>query len=85
MSVGKVPIFHWGSLKRENKDTNHHQRDFRGLENVMKEIHCRGWPGGAVVVKFTSSSAARVCRFGSQMQTWYHLESHAVVGVPHIK
>ena len=26
-----------------------------------------------------------VCQFGSQVWTWHHLTSHAVVGVPHIK
>ena len=26
-----------------------------------------------------------VCRFGSQVQTWHRLASHAVIGVPHIK
>ena len=26
-----------------------------------------------------------VRQFGSQVQTWHHLASHAVVGVPHIK
>ena len=27
----------------------------------------------------------RVGRFGSRVQTWHRLASHAVVGVPHIK
>ena len=27
----------------------------------------------------------RVPRFGSQVQTWHHLASHAVVGILHIK
>ena len=26
-----------------------------------------------------------VHQFGSWVQTWYHLASHAVVGIPHIK
>ena len=43
----------------------------------------RGWPGGAMVKRAHSASAAQ----GSpvRVQTWHHLAHHAVVGVPHIK
>ena len=42
-------------------------------------------PHGAVV-KFSGSLRwPRVRQFGSQVQTWHCLTSHAVVGVPHIK
>ena len=45
-----------------------------------------GQPGGATV-KFARSASRwpRVHRFGSQVRTWHHLASHAVVGIPHIK
>ena len=45
-----------------------------------------GQPGGEAV-KFARSASQRprVCQFGSWVQTWHRLASHAVVGVPHIK
>ena len=42
-------------------------------------------PGSAAVKCAHSTSAARVCRFGSRVGTWHHLASHAAVGVPHTK
>ena len=46
----------------------------------------RGRPGGAAV-KCARSTSLRpgVRRFGSRVQTWHCLASHAVVGIPRIK
>ena len=49
------------------------------------EIKNRGQPGGTVVKFALSAKFADVCGFGSRVQTWHCLASHAVVGVPHIK
>ena len=48
------------------------------------DIH-RSWPGGTAVKLPRSTSVARGLPVLSQVRTWHHLSSHAVVGVPHIK
>ena len=48
----------------------------------------RGQPGGAEVNILSSYVLLRrpgVCWFGSRVQTWHHLSSHAVAHVLHIK
>ena len=45
-----------------------------------------GWVGGAAVkCPRSASQRPRVCHFGSRVQTWHRLASHAVIGVPRIK
>ena len=44
-------------------------------------------PARGAAVKFARSASQwpGVRWFGSQVRTWHHLASHAVVGIPHIK
>ena len=60
--------------KRRRKEQIKATKTTRGASQVVQQLslHILLWQ-------------PRVCRFRSWVQTWPHLASHAVVGVPHIK
>ena len=55
------------------------------MEELKEEVQ-EGWPSG-VAVKCASSASLQpgVRWFGSRVQTWHCVASHAVVGIPRIK
>ena len=50
-----------------------------------KRLVSRGWPGAQQLGAHIPLWWPRVRWFGSWVQTWHNLASHAVIGIPHIK
>ena len=66
-----------------------HRAQFQRKGVFREKSSINGQGGAGQVAQWLSSHVLLqqpgVHRFGSQVWTWHHLASHAVVGIPHIK
>ena len=56
-----------------------------GMLLLQKKGVLEGWPVAQWLSSQVPLRGPGVHWFGSRLQTWHHLSSHAVVGIPHIK